>query len=324
MSLDLPQFSQEIIRILGDQTLIKLDGRFYMESYLRPCFNDSSRLELRKLQAADLVELYDTTEWNPVGMRPVPSEEMLAYDKSEESIAPTVQEPREDGTYRKKPDAAYKKVMRSLRAYENTALVLGLPKAPSKSVWSKSTSTRSVPSDVPRIIYPGPRGLVKVFKPCAIQVNKSCLKVDNIEISQHCNEHEVLVRERKTRNPESSAKPSLNKIHPKEKTALNVPPELYRVFDLYNVRNVPETIQESQWPPPKKPVKRATSSKSSSLYPKSSVKLFFCHHCRKLKKSHSRFPSQKPAAPEPVPSLEYFYQNLVQSLNKLSRKLPMG
>ncbi|CAG9768600.1 unnamed protein product [Ceutorhynchus assimilis] len=111
-------------KLLEKADLSKLDGLLYFESPLRKAYDESPRLNLRKLTTKDLPD--PPQEISKGRLRQLTSIDILEIEDSDEETPQT----HYDGTPKKTVNKAYKQTMKELRGIANKPIIIDLPKIP--------------------------------------------------------------------------------------------------------------------------------------------------------------------------------------------------
>lgn len=198
-------FTQSNKRISEIADVGRINDHKYLESPLRPCDFDFSRLQLRELRDNDYGEDIGD-DFSSEGLLQIPLEDLQFYSDSEESVVDEATFKLDYSTEQKVTNPTYKLLKKMLVPYTNDLITVAVPKPTQElnsiheeyeqSLYGTNSSfCRSQPkrnkisqimaASTTRTHWPTYcEGLIEVYKPCSISVIKPDSRIKRVDVTR--------------------------------------------------------------------------------------------------------------------------------------------
>lgn len=202
-------FTQSNKRIPQIADVGRINDHKYLESPLRPCDFDFSRLQLRKLRYNDYEEEIGD-DFSSEGLLQIPLEDLLFYSDSEESVVDEATFKLDYSAEQKVTNPTYKLLKKMLVPYTNDHITVAVPKPKQelnsiheddeqisystnqnssfcKSQQKMNKVSQIMAASTSRDIAQCPtycEGLIEVYKPCSISVIKPDSRIKRIDVTR--------------------------------------------------------------------------------------------------------------------------------------------
>lgn len=192
-------FTQSNKRITKIADIGRINDHKYLESPLRPCDFEFSRLQLRKLRDNDYEE--DIGEdFSSEGLLQIPLEDLF-YSDSEESFTDKATLTLEDSTEQKVTNPTYKMLKKMLVPYTTDLITVTVPKPSQELIniheeevfeleqnsYRKINKETQIMASTSRTTPQYPtywEGLIEVYKPCSISVIKPDSRIKRVDVTR--------------------------------------------------------------------------------------------------------------------------------------------